>query len=351
MAHSNWRGVSAVAATAIIGLTAMGCSGGGSDSAGGDVTLKFLNYGDWVGETEIADFEKANPGIKIEEQALPEGGSSALAAQLANNEGAYDLVAVGNATAGRLEAAGTLDEFDPASVPNLKNIPEEYQDQFPWGVPTDLGKTGILYNTETISDPPKTWKDLFERSDEWSGKILFPDYDIDVQSVALLALGYDISTEDEGELAEAEDLITGIKPDLLAFGGEAAKRLADGSADIIVGHDYDYASVDRETVGWIAPTEGTPGYIEGVVVAPGTEHAEEALAFLDHRMDPEVYAGFIENTGASPIMPDAEQYMSEEILSNPALMEDPDSPFVSLKFISAEATQARTEMWNRIKAS
>ncbi|MBM4669517.1 extracellular solute-binding protein [Rhodococcus hoagii] len=79
------------------------------------------HYGDWVGETEIADFEAANPGIEIEQFALPDGGSSALAAQLAKDKGVYDLVAVGNATAARLEAGNLLADFDPASVPNLAN--------------------------------------------------------------------------------------------------------------------------------------------------------------------------------------------------------------------------------------
>ncbi|MBM4495851.1 extracellular solute-binding protein [Rhodococcus hoagii] len=72
---------------------------------------------------EIADFEAANPGIEIEQFALPDGGSSALAAQLAKDKGVYDLVAVGNATAARLEAGNLLADFDPASVSNLANLP------------------------------------------------------------------------------------------------------------------------------------------------------------------------------------------------------------------------------------
>ncbi|MGO4690168.1 ABC transporter substrate-binding protein [Glaciibacter sp. 2TAF33] len=349
MAHSIWRRASAVALIAGLGLTMAGCSGGAS-AHGDDVVLKFLNYGDWVGATEIADFEAAHPGIKVKQMALPEGGSSALAAQLANNKGAYDLVAVGNATAGRLQAANVLSKFDPASVPNLANIPDEYREQFPWGVPTDLGKVGILYNKEQIADPPKSWKDLFKNADKWSGKILFPDYDIDVESIALLALGHDIATEDKGELAEAEELVKKIKPHLLAFGGEPAKRLSDKSVDIAVAYDYAFASAKSDTIGWISPSEGTPGYIEGVVVAPGTKHPKEALAFLNSRLEPEVYGDFINNTGASFIMPSAEPHISKDILTNPALIPNADSPFITLQFISAEATQSRAEMWNRIKA-
>ncbi|WP_244928977.1 spermidine/putrescine ABC transporter substrate-binding protein [Nocardioides sp. W7] len=316
------------------------------------MTLKFLNYGDWVGKTEIADFEKANPGIKIKQYALPEGGSSALAAQLAKDKGAYDLVAVGNATAARLEAGKLLADFDPASVPNLENIPEEYLEQFPWGIPTDLGKVGIIYDKEKVANPPASWQELFDDAEQWSGKIVLPDYDLDVQAIALLALGYDINTTDEGELAEAEEKVKDLKPDLLAFQGDGrAKSVIDGSALIAVGYDYEFAGAEDDSIGWVSPSEGTPGYIEGVAVLPGSEHVEEALAFLDSRLEPETYAGLINNTGSSYLMPAAEEFIDESILTNPALQQNPDSPFVAEQFLSAEDTEIRAKMWNRIKAS
>lgn len=347
----NKKTLARAAAVTTVAALGLGLTACGSDNADGTVELKFLNYGGWVGGDEIANFEEANPGIKIKELSLPEGGSSALAAQLSQNEGSYDMVAVGNASAGRLDAADALEEFDASQVENLSLVPEDYKTDFPWGVPTNLGKTALLVDSEDVADPPTSWKELFDRADEWSGKILFPDYDLDVQAIALLALGYDINSDDPQELKEAEELVVGIKPHLLAFGGEPAKRIADGSVDIAVAHDYDYASVDPAKVEWIAPSEGTPGYIEGIALAPGTEHAEEAYKFMNFRLDPENYAGFIDNTGATPVTTENEDLFSEEIRNNPALQEDPNSPFIVLEFVSADATQIRAEMWNRIKAS
>lgn len=350
MRRKVWRVVTAASAGLVLGATLTACGGDSGDSD--TVTLKFLNYGDWVGETEIADFEAAHPGIEIKQYALPEGGSSALAAQLAKDKGVYDLVAVGNATAARLAAADLLADFDPADVPNLAEVPAQYVEQFPWGVPSNLGKVGILYNRDLVEDPPTTWTQLFDEAEKWSGRIVFPDYDLDVQAIALLALGHDINTTDEDELAEAEAKIKEIKPHLLAFQGTGqAKSVIDGSAVIAVAHDYTYADAADDTLGWISPEEGTPGYIEGVALLPGSDHVEEALEFLDFRLEPETYGGFINNTGSSYLLPQAEEFIDESLLRNPALRHNPDSPFLAEEFVSAEATEARAKMWNRIKAS
>lgn len=350
MRAKTLRVLSAASACVALGAALSACGGGSGDAD--SVTLKFLNYGDWVGETEIADFEAANPGIKIEQFALPDGGSSALAAQLAKDKGVYDLVAVGNATAARLEAGNLLADFDPATVPNLANMPQEYRAEFPWGIPTDLGKVGIIYDKEKVPNPPKSWKELFDNADQWTGKIVLPDYDLDVQAIALLSLGYDINTTDSGELAEAEAKIKEIKPHLLAFQRTGqAKSVTDGSALIAVGYDYAFAGADDPSLGWVSPTEGTPGYIEGVALLPGSKHTEEALLFLDSRLEPETYGGFINNTGASYLMPAAEQFLEPRILENPALQQNTASKFLAEKFLSAEDTEARAKMWNRIKAS
>ncbi|NKZ73886.1 extracellular solute-binding protein [Rhodococcus hoagii] len=248
MRVKTWRVLVATGTCVALGAALSACGGGSGDSD--TVTLKFLNYGDWVGETEIADFEAANPGIEIEQFALPDGGSSALAAQLAKDKGVYDLVAVGNATAARLEAGNLLADFDPASVPNLANLPQEYRDEFPWGIPTDLGKVGIIYDKEKVPNPPASWKELFDNASQWTGKIVLPDYDLDVQAIALLALGYDINTTDSGELDEAEAKIKEIKPHLLAFQRTGqAKSVADGSALVAVGYDYAFAGADDPSLG------------------------------------------------------------------------------------------------------
>lgn len=348
---TRWRAGAALAAMGLALLAA--CGGSASNDAGASSSsVALLNYPGWIGKTEIADFEKNNAGLTVKESAIAEGGSAALASQLAQSKGAYDVVLAGNVTAKRLSGGKLLADFDAADVPNIENIPAEYREAYPWGVPTNAGKVGIAYNKDTVKNPPTSWKDLFDRLDEFKGKVVFPDYDRDVVSIAMLALGHDINSTDADELAEAEKLLISAKPDLLALVASGQdKPLLDGSADIAVLYDYTYAGIKGGNVGWVSPSEGTPGYIEGLVPVEGGKNLPGALKFMNNRLAPDVYAKFINATAASFLMPSAEDKIDAAIRENVALAPNADSPFLAEQFLDAKTEKARNSMWERIKAS
>lgn len=348
---TRWRVGAATAAMGLALLAACGSSDA-DDSGTSTGAIALLNYPGWLGKTEIADFEAANAGLTVKESAIAEGGSAALASQLAQSKGAYDLVLAGNVTAKRLSQGKLLADFDPADVPNIENIPAEYRKAYPWGIPTNTGKVGIAYNKDTVANPPKSWKELFDRLDEFKGRVIFPDYDRDVVSIAMLALGHDINSTDADELAEAEDLLISAKPKLMALVASGQdKSLLDGSADIAVLYDYTFAGIKGSTVGWVSPSEGTPGYIEGLVPVAGAKHTAGALTFMNNRLEPTVYAKFINATAASFMMPKAEDQIDAAIRENVALAPSEDSPFLAEQFLDPETEKARNSMWERIKAS
>jgi len=358
MRRSMWRKAAAATGALALGAALAACgsssdnAGDRTDKASGPVTINFLKYSDWVGKTETAAFETAKPGIKIKQLAMADGGSSALAAQLAKGKGNYDLVAIGNYTGARLEAGKLLEKFDPASVPNLAAVPKNYRDQFPWGIPTDLGKVGIIYNKDKVANPPTSWKQLFEDADQYKGKIILPDYDLDVEAIALLALGYDVNTTDSDQLKKAAALVQKIKPDVLAFKSDGqAKDLVSGAADIAVGYDYTFAGAKNDKLGWVSPSEGTPGYLEGIAIPAGAKNVDAALKFLNYRLEPENYGSFINNTGASYILPAAEKYLSAEIKNSPALKINSSVPFFTEEFKGADAEAVRSQLWTQIQAA
>nr|NKW56068.1 extracellular solute-binding protein [Prescottella equi] len=317
MRVKTWRVLVATGTCVALGAALSACGGGSGDSD--TVTLKFLNYGDWVGETEIADFEAANPGIEIEQFALPDGGSSALAAQLAKDKGVYDLVAVGNATAARLEAGNLLADFDPASVPNLANLPQEYRDEFPWGIPTDLGKVGIIYDKEKVPNPPASWKELFDNASNGRARSCCRT-----------------TTSTSRRSRSSPSATTSTPPTAVNWTrprrrSRRSSRICSRSSARVRRSRWPTgrrSSRSATTMRSPAPTirhwvglagGGTPGYIEGVALLPDSKHSAEALKFLDFRLEPETYGGFINNTGASYLMPSAEQFIEPRILDNPAL--------------------------------
>jgi len=336
-------------------LAACGSDDSSSGSAGaGPTTLNFLNYPDWIGKDEVAKFEAANPGTKVKQTAIADGGVAAISAQIAQNKGAFDFGLLGGVTAARLKAGDLLSTFDPSTVPNLKYIPDNFRKMFPWGIPTDLGKIGLGYRADLVPTPPASWKELFDALPDHSGKVIFPDYDRDVLGIALLALDYSVNSADEGELNKARDLVITAKPHLKAFlSANQGSGLADGSAVMTVFYDYSYGSVAGEnaTIKWSAPSEGLPAYIEGWVPLVDSKKLAQLATFMDWHLQPEVYGDFINATFASYLMPDAESHIAATIKDDPALKYDPNANLQFEEFTSAKGEEIRTKIWEEIKAA
>ncbi len=344
------------------GMTALGllaaCSGsdsGGEVSAAAKQTLTMLNYSGWMGENTISAYQKQSPKVTINQKDLPSGGAGGIMTLIRQNPKSYDFVLLGNGSAKLSYDSDVLAEFAESKVPNLANIPEKFRQAYPWGMPLEQGKVGIIYRKDLLDSPPTSWAELFEETTgSLQGKVLFPNYDGDVFAMALLALGYSNSTGDEGEISKAADLVIKAKPGIKAFvDSDRIKSLKNGSASVVIGYDYDTAGtlgVD-DTIGWIAPSEGTPAYLDGWCLFDESEHQEAVYDFMNFILEPANYADFINATGASYLMPSAEDQISEEITGNEALALDLDLDVQYGDYVSDEVRALKSELWQKIKTS
>ena len=164
-------------------------------------TVTFANYPEWIGAHEVAAFEKANPGVKIHQVSeLTSAGNAAQIVQIHQNQASYDMALAGNTASQQLNDAKLIQPVNLDNIPNIKYVPSYFRKSFPWAYRTDYGKVGLGYRKDLMTETPTSWADLWELAPKYSGKIIFTDYDVDVISVALLKLGYDINTTDEGQL-------------------------------------------------------------------------------------------------------------------------------------------------------
>jgi spermidine/putrescine transport system substrate-binding protein len=338
-------------------LAACSSSGGASTalSAKATQTLVMLNYSGWMGKNTVSAFQKQSPKVKITQKDLPSGGGGGIQTLIKQNPGSYDFALLGNGSAKSVNNAKILNDFDAAKVPNLSNIPDKFQKAFPWGMPLEQGKVGIIYRKDLIDSPPTSWKQLFDQmSGSLSGKVLLPNYDADVFSIALLALGHDINTASTTKVDAAADLVINAKPDIKAFvDSDRIKSLKSGAATVAVGYDYDTAGVlgVDDTIGWIAPSEGTPAYLDGWVMFDQSEHQAAVYSFMDFILEPANYADFINNTGASYLMPTAESKISKDITGNEALALDLSLNVVYEQYVSGEVQAYRDNLWEKIQAA
>ncbi len=254
----------------------------------------------------------------------------------------------------QLDAGGLLEMVDFANIPNIANVDQHFRDAYPWGIPTDFGKTGFAYRKDLITEQPTSWAEFWDLAKKYDGKTTMLDFDVDVLGVALLYKGYSVNSADEKELEEARDALIDLKPHLQAFlPTDFTKPLIQGTAVMAASYDYDIAAAQKENenIVWVAPTEGMPAYLDGWLAVKGTDKKAEVEAFMNFLLEPKNYANFVNGIGASYVMPAAEEFIDPSITGNPSLKYDPEA-IQSVEFeafLGEEATKIRNRVWQEVK--
>ncbi|UYQ65057.1 ABC transporter substrate-binding protein [Streptomyces peucetius] len=174
-----------------LGLLVTGCGGSGdeegSDSSGGEITLRVGTFGsfgfdDKTGAKLYAEYEKLNPGIKIEETNVADGQKywDALKLRLSQGSGLADIQAIevgyiaeatGEAMAGKFVDLGKTEGVDTSKFLDWKVKQATAKNGSTIALGTDIGPMAICYR-----------KDLFQKAGlptdrEEVGKLWAGDWD------------------------------------------------------------------------------------------------------------------------------------------------------------------------------
>jgi spermidine/putrescine-binding protein len=227
-------------------------------------------------------------------------------------------------------------------------------------LPYFWGTTGIGFNWEDWDEAPGSWSYIFdpELAQNFSGQISLLDDMREVFGAALIYLGYSAGTTNEAELAEAKDLILGMKEHLYSFESDTYEdlmltgetRLSQGwSGDIFVAQGED------ENIDYIIPQEGAVMWVDNLCItvdaAEDSERLDRIYQWLDYLNRPDIAA---QNTNwvwyASPNAA-AEDGIDPEILNYPAIYPDEET-FARLQYLGTvgDATEIYSRMWTEIKS-
>lgn len=352
-------------ATGLIGASSLStiiaaCGGSSSSSNGGQSasgTINLYGYPGWYGPHEFADFHKLHPSLTVKNITGGTNGAAAQIAQLSTNSGAYDLTLAGLNVAQQMKEAGLLAPFDEGAVPNIKYVGSTFRKGFPYGIPTDFGKTGFGYRKDLISERPTSWKELWELAmTKYSGKVTMLKYDSDIQGTALRYLGYSTNTKDKGQLEAMQKALLELKPHLQAIlETDYSKPLIEGTAYFAIDYDYDIAAAQEHNkeIVWVQPTEGCTAYLEGWVGVKSSKHLSAVWEFMNFHLEPKNYATFVDANGCAYVEQAAAQYIKPSISSNPSLKYDT----AALKnvefedFLGAQNTAYRGKLWEEFLAA
>ncbi len=341
-------------------------------AAAQDRTVNVYNWSDYVGEDVLDDFT-AETGIKVVYDVYD--SMEVLETKLLAGGSGYDVVVPTDRNLARLIQAGIMQNLDKSKIPNLEHQWEtirerletydpgtEHSTNYMWGT------TGIGFNVGKVEEimpdaPIDSWAMIFDPEVVSKFKdcgIQLLDSPDDIIPAALAYLGLPPDSKDPAELEQAGELVMSIRPNIEKFhSSEYINALANGDICLAVGYSGDVlqardraAEADNNVeVGYSIPKEGALMWLDSFAIPADAPHPEEALAFINFMLDPQVaarnsnYVFYANGNKAS------QQYLDADVIDDPAIY--PPEEVINNLFTTTpndpKVQRVVTRLWTRIK--
>ncbi len=346
-----------------------------SSTAFGAGTLNVYNWGEYIGEETIANFEKEFD-IKVTYDNY-DSVETADAKLLAGNSG-YDVVSHSGAMLARLIPANILQPIDAAKLPNMKNMRKDVMDQLgaSWDpgnkhiVPYMWGTHGVTYNEELVKathpDAPIGSLDMIFSPEHMSKLaecgVAFLDSPTDVVPMALAYLGKDPSSTDKADYEAAGELFAAIRPYIKTFDNYAYQRMPEKEFCVAVTWGPDgllaMSGAEEADTGvlldfFTPPKEGGAQFwVDGWVIPADAKNVENAHIFLDYMMRPDVAAADTNYVWYATANEAAIPLIDEEVTSSVAAFPPAEAvdKMYTLSVVPPRVEKTRTRTWTNFKA-
>jgi spermidine/putrescine-binding protein len=268
----------------------------------------------------------------------------------------YDVIVPSDYMVTILKRENLIRELDLKSIPNMRNISKRFQNpsydpQNRYSVPFLWSTSGIGYNKSKVGKID-SWDVLWDP--KYKNRILMLDDAREDFGVALKKLGYSSNSREPGPLLEAQKLLIQQKPLLKAYNSTNFDELLL-AGDVWIAHAWsgNVAMVMQQNsnLDYVIPKEGAVLSVENFCVPVSATHLPEAYALINFMLDAKIGAQ-ITNFSYYPNTNDAaKQYISPEILRNPAVYQDEES-LARCEFARdiGQSSQLLDRLWTEIKS-
>lgn len=344
---------------ALSSLSACGDNTNSTDAdKGSDNTLTVLNYGKYIDESVIKDFEKETGiDIKYEEYESPEEMYTKYKAGAID----YDIICTSEYIIQKLISEGEVLEQDYSTLSNYANLDKDilqlaqsYDPKNSYTVPYFYGTVGIVYDTTKVTEKEvSSWNCLWDKAHK--NEIIMMNSVRDAFIPALRLSGYGINDSSEKHLREALQLLDKQFPIVYAyFVDEIGDEMISGNAHmaLIYSGEAAYAMDFNENLAYTIPEEGSNLWIDSWFIPKTCQNQEAAMLFLDYLCGHDVgMANFEYVYYASPLTSVVEA-LDEEVKNNEAVIPSKESLAECEVFTSLddEKTALLNHLWQELKS-
>ncbi|WP_106478438.1 ABC transporter substrate-binding protein [Phytohalomonas tamaricis] len=326
--------------------------------------LYLFNWTDYMDPEIISAFEKK---YDVEVVQNYYGSLGEMFAKLqAGGTSQYDVVVPSNYFIPRMIEAGLLQPLDKSKLSNLGNVMAkfanpDYDPDAKYTVPYQWGTTGLVYNTETFPDAPKSWSLLFDEQKNQGqpfsmlndGQVMF--------GAACAFQGKDYACTGKDNWVDAAKLMLATKhrTNFSGFTDSTAvlQQVSRGIVQLGVTYNGDYMQYKLDdpegykNVKFVIPDEGSEIWVDAMAIPAKAPHPDLAYKFIDFILDAQVGAQLTNYTYYSTPNEAAVPNLDEALKQPPAQPSPED--MARLKFtpsLSGQQLQMFQQMWNEVQS-
>jgi putrescine transport system substrate-binding protein len=301
--------------------------------------VNIYNWADYIGETTLADFE-AETGIGVVYDNY--ASSEEMQAKLLAGSTGYDVVLMAGLSLARFTAAGVYQKLDKARLPRWGNLDPAIltilhgiDPGSDYGAPYMWGSVGFTWNLDLVRER------IGDADLEDLGTLLNPDIAAkladcgislldspsDLGFMVLSYLGLNPDTAGQAEYEAMAAAIAPIREHVAVFDNDNYLNTLP-TGDICVANswsgDYALASARATEVGldvslaYTVPKTGAPAWFDLWCIPADAANVDNAHAFIDYMLRPEVIAAATNYTGYANANAAALSFVDPVIAGDPA---------------------------------
>ena len=343
----------------------------GSAQAQGVVNV--FNWSDYITDEVLQQFTEET-GIRVVYDVYD--SNDTLEARLLAGSSGFDVVVPTATFMQRQIAAGVYQPLNRDLLPNLSNMDERlmaaaasHDPDNEHGVIYMWGTTGIGYNIDMVAErlgedfEVDTWAMVFDP--EIAGQladcgIAWLDSPTDMYPAALAWMGRDPQSTAAEDFEAATEMMMGVRDTVRYFhSSQYISDLANGEICVAVGWSGDVlqAAERADEAGrgvnvWYAiPEEGAMQWFDMLVIPADAPNPENAHAFINFIMQPEVSAAITNYVWYPNANAAALEFVDEEIREDPAIYptdEVSETLFTGVTY-DGRTDRLVTRLWTRVR--
>lgn len=335
-------------------LAAMLCIAGLGAFAEEEKVLNIFTWEGYFDETTLGQFVERT-GIQVNYSTFASNEEMLLKLQ-ANGGSEYDIVLASDYAVSMARKEGLLMELDKSKLTNWDNLNLNYLNQYfdpenVYSVPYTVGSPMIVYDPAQVDGELTSFSD-FWREDLKDSVWLVNDARVAV-GAALRSLGYSYNTTDEAQLQEVSEKLESLKPNVRVLDYDMTYNYLT-SGEVKAAYLFTpyvvLSLMENPNLVAVFPEEGIGFGVDSIVIPVNAPHPENAHAFINFYLEPEVakfvaeWQAYINpNQAADPLIdPDyaamSPFHIPEELLETKEYVQD-----------LGEMESAYQEIWNNFK--